>query len=232
MKYLVGLFIAIIIILVLFTWILSHEDKDKILYKSVPGTQYKIYNPFEDGNVATTMDALKYIQENNGILVPDSGSISTTPDKAVLKSLPSVVTVGTAQERFMDKIYKIDNNNSFNLSYKQQERLESNNNGAPQVSRKISQFSCSDYFKDCPKWSETNQCNINPEYMLFACPSSCNVCNWTPIQKTAYAYAKNKTNPQSEVYNGKPYPPLPAELSGPGFPINTLGSLNLDTTIY
>jgi hypothetical protein len=70
--------------------------------------------------------------------------------------------------------------------------------------------SCTDSFDDCAKWAANGDCNINPEYMLYNCPSSCNACSLTPQQKHNITVIYNNRDPPNCANHGKNYPgPFP-----------------------
>lgn len=41
----------------------------------------------------------------------------------------------------------------------------------------LTSAACVDQNRGCDNWASNGQCNLNPLYMLFSCPVSCNVCS-------------------------------------------------------
>lgn len=66
--------------------------------------------------------------------------------------------------------------------------------------------SCSDMYDDCPKWAQDGECNINPEYMLYACAKSCSACKLTPQQKHDITVIYNSRDPPHCVSHAENYP--------------------------
>ena len=42
---------------------------------------------------------------------------------------------------------------------------------------------CADNYQDCKDWAKNGECEINPEYMLYNCASSCSACSYSIEQK-------------------------------------------------
>lgn len=70
---------------------------------------------------------------------------------------------------------------------------------------------CSDRWKGCAKWAADGECDINPEYMLWNCPSSCNSCNMTDDQKYKIVIDQNQKAPAHCVYHPEGDYPSPDE---------------------
>lgn len=66
--------------------------------------------------------------------------------------------------------------------------------------------SCTDDYDDCPTWTANGECDINPEYMLYHCASSCKSCALTLQQKQNVTAIMNTRKPLSCVYHGNQYP--------------------------
>jgi hypothetical protein len=66
--------------------------------------------------------------------------------------------------------------------------------------------SCSDDYDDCPAWASAGECDINPEFMLYHCQSSCKSCALTLQQKQNVTAILNTRQPPSCVYHGAEYP--------------------------
>jgi hypothetical protein len=68
---------------------------------------------------------------------------------------------------------------------------------------------CADLYDNCAKWAANDECQINPEFMLYNCPSSCQACSLTLDQK----------NRLDQIYNSRPplhcvvHEPYPGEFS-------------------
>jgi hypothetical protein len=66
--------------------------------------------------------------------------------------------------------------------------------------------SCSDDYNDCATWAANNECIINPEFMLYHCPSSCAACSLTPQDKWNLVQIYNNRDPPNCVSRGRGYP--------------------------
>ncbi len=66
---------------------------------------------------------------------------------------------------------------------------------------------CIDNYKDCQEWADNNECNINPEYMLYNCAKSCKACKLTDDNKDNLIKIYNKREADRCIYhNGNDYP--------------------------
>jgi hypothetical protein len=65
---------------------------------------------------------------------------------------------------------------------------------------------CDDKYEGCPVWASKGECIINPEYMLYDCPKSCEACALNSQEKYNVTYIYNKREPPSCVYHGEDYP--------------------------
>jgi hypothetical protein len=83
--------------------------------------------------------------------------------------------------------------------------------------------SCTDNYTDCAKWASGGECSINPEFMLYNCPSSCQSCSLTPQQKNDITVIYNSREPAACVNHGSNYP-------GPYPFLNKLYAYNLHYT--
>lgn len=54
----------------------------------------------------------------------------------------------------------------------------------------------------CEQWKNNNECLINPEYMLFNCPSACASCNMSQSQKNLLSIIYNRRDPLNCVSHG------------------------------
>lgn len=72
----------------------------------------------------------------------------------------------------------------------------------------IEEKNCSDNFTQCEKWAANDECEINPEYMLFYCAKSCNSCQMSLEEKLNLVKKYNSEQPKHCVYHGEPYPNL------------------------
>jgi hypothetical protein len=70
----------------------------------------------------------------------------------------------------------------------------------------VSATGCTDMFANCGIWSANNECGINPEFMLYNCPQSCQACSLNEDQKYAMIQIANKTPPTTCAYRGSGYP--------------------------
>ena len=69
-----------------------------------------------------------------------------------------------------------------------------------------SEKTCSDTYSDCQKWADAGECEINPEYMLFACPGACKACDLSATEKREIAVKASKLPLPGCVYHGESYP--------------------------
>jgi hypothetical protein len=58
----------------------------------------------------------------------------------------------------------------------------------------VSNTGCIDNWTDCPTWAENNECQVNPEWMLYECANSCSACSLSNQDKYNLI----------QVYNSKP----------------------------
>lgn len=65
---------------------------------------------------------------------------------------------------------------------------------------------CQDEFQRCKSWADNGECKINPEYMLYFCPKSCNACKLNSHDKYKLVQIWNQNPPSHCVYHGEPYP--------------------------
>jgi len=65
---------------------------------------------------------------------------------------------------------------------------------------------CDDHYEGCPIWASRGECVINPEYMLYKCPSSCEACVLNDQEKYNVTYIYNTRDPPGCVYHGEDYP--------------------------
>jgi len=73
-----------------------------------------------------------------------------------------------------------------------------------------SEVGCSDMYLECPQWAANQECEINPEYMLYNCAKSCKSCALNDQQKSELIRIYNDRDPPHSVYHGKNYPgPFP-----------------------
>jgi hypothetical protein len=128
-----------------------------------------------------------------------------SPPVQPINSAPLVGTARTWQEMSPDE--KIDYlvtrylNNDYQTS-ENKKTLENNK----YISTLPQNSDCKDDYDDCPSWAANGECDINPEYMLYNCKSSCKSCALTPQQMANVTSIMNNRNPPSCVYHGKPYP--------------------------
>lgn len=71
---------------------------------------------------------------------------------------------------------------------------------------KKSEKTCSNSYADCAKWAKAGECEINPEYMLFACPGACKACDLSPEQKQEIIIKASKLPLPGCAYHGEAYP--------------------------
>jgi hypothetical protein len=55
----------------------------------------------------------------------------------------------------------------------------------------------------CEKWKNNNECIINPEYMLYHCPSACGACAMNDGQKALLVSIYNQRDPINCVSHGE-----------------------------
>lgn len=73
-----------------------------------------------------------------------------------------------------------------------------------------SNVGCEDKYLDCPKWAADQECEINPEYMLYNCAKSCKACSYDDQQKSELIRIYNSKEPAHCIYHGANYPgPFP-----------------------
>lgn len=65
---------------------------------------------------------------------------------------------------------------------------------------------CKDDFDGCIQWAANGECDINPEYMLYNCKSSCKSCALTEQQKNDVTEILNKRAPPGCAFHGNAYP--------------------------
>lgn len=65
---------------------------------------------------------------------------------------------------------------------------------------------CKDDYDGCKSWAANGECDINPEYMLYNCKSSCKSCALTPQQTEKVTAILNSRSPPGCSYHGAPYP--------------------------
>lgn len=65
---------------------------------------------------------------------------------------------------------------------------------------------CEDSFDECPKWANNGECEINPEFMLYACPKSCAACSLREQDRFNLVVIYNSRPVPHAVYHGAPYP--------------------------
>jgi hypothetical protein len=65
---------------------------------------------------------------------------------------------------------------------------------------------CKDNYDGCPGWAANGECDINPEFMLYNCKSSCKSCALNDQQLEDVTHIMNTRSPPSCVYHGAPYP--------------------------
>jgi hypothetical protein len=65
---------------------------------------------------------------------------------------------------------------------------------------------CENKYDGCEAWATDGECSINPEYMLYNCPSSCQACALNDQQKYNVTYIYNTRDPAGCVYHGEDYP--------------------------
>lgn len=75
----------------------------------------------------------------------------------------------------------------------------------PQLYEK-SEKTCTDNYSNCVKWAAAGDCEINPEYMLFACPGACKACNLSPEEKQEIIIRASKLPLPGCTYHGESYP--------------------------
>ena len=68
---------------------------------------------------------------------------------------------------------------------------------------------CQDQFKDCKLWAANGECEINPDYMLLNCASSCKTCGLSLEQKSKLVIVDMHTPVKKCLYRGENYPPAP-----------------------
>lgn len=66
--------------------------------------------------------------------------------------------------------------------------------------------SCGDLYQSCPAWAANDECVINPEFMLYACPKSCSACALSEQDKFRLVLIYNGRPLLHKVYHGYPYP--------------------------
>lgn len=71
----------------------------------------------------------------------------------------------------------------------------------------LNDSSCGDSFGDCAKWAANNDCLINPEFMLYACPGSCNACSLNEDEKYRLVQIYNRRKPPNCATAGRGHPP-------------------------
>jgi hypothetical protein len=74
----------------------------------------------------------------------------------------------------------------------------------PEISR--SNQGCTDNYRGCESWALNGECEINPEYMLYNCPRSCNTCGVSDEDKYELVKKYNKQDLPGCVYHGEMYP--------------------------
>jgi hypothetical protein len=62
---------------------------------------------------------------------------------------------------------------------------------------------CPDKYDGCSEWAANNECIINPEFMLYACPKSCKACALNEQQKYNLVRIYNTRDPPHCLYHGK-----------------------------
>ena len=65
---------------------------------------------------------------------------------------------------------------------------------------------CSNSYTQCSAWADEGECEINPEFMLYACPQSCKACSLNEEQKNKLVQIYNSREPAHCVYHGENYP--------------------------
>jgi hypothetical protein len=65
---------------------------------------------------------------------------------------------------------------------------------------------CVDKFEHCHRWAKNQECVVNPEFMLYSCPHSCQACALTDQQKYDLVQIYNSRPPPKCVYRGEGYP--------------------------
>jgi hypothetical protein len=65
---------------------------------------------------------------------------------------------------------------------------------------------CDDVFDECANWADDGECKINPEFMLYKCPKSCEVCSISEQNKNKMTRIYNSRPLEHCVYHGASYP--------------------------
>ena len=65
---------------------------------------------------------------------------------------------------------------------------------------------CQNDFTDCGQWAANGECDINPEYMLYNCKSSCKSCALSEQEKHNVSSILNSRSPPGCVFHGFDYP--------------------------
>lgn len=65
---------------------------------------------------------------------------------------------------------------------------------------------CKNDFAGCGQWAANGECDINPEYMLYNCKSSCKSCALSEEEKHNVSAIFNSRSPPGCAFHGAEYP--------------------------
>jgi hypothetical protein len=175
-----------------------------VLYR--PNTQQKpIVQQTPDVQQRIKLDPMPIATQD-----PKPGNMFLIPqDYATPSSIPGTPVVGTAAS--WDKLSDTDKINYLVGRYFEYDSTETKNKelqtAQDQYIASLPQDgNCNDNYNGCAEWAASGECDINPEFMLYNCSSSCKSCKLTSQQKQNVTAIFNSRAPPSCVYHGEAYP--------------------------
>lgn len=120
----------------------------------------------------------------------------STPINATTANVWTDLTEGEKLNYLVDRYFANDTEERSDAVSKQNQYIKN----LPRSSE------CPDSYDGCPAWALAGECDINPEFMLYNCPKSCQSCKLSPQQKQNVTAIMNNRDPPGCVYHGIEYP--------------------------